>query len=145
MQRSGAWRDQDQAGTPDERIRPPLKSRAHSLSIDERQFRRAPVESASGVADRRAQAYGVMSVGRPFLFVGPEHCHVTDLIDETKSGWAVRHGDVDATVGLLINALAARATLPQKGRAGQELVANRFAQSKLSAQLAEILEAVAKE
>jgi len=41
------------------------------------------------------KVYGAMAVSRPLLLLGPDPCHVSDLIDQHRIGWRVRHGDVD--------------------------------------------------
>lgn len=42
--------------------------------------------------------YGAMAVGRPVLFLGPEQCHIADLLERHQIGWHVNHGDVDGAV-----------------------------------------------
>lgn len=44
------------------------------------------------------KVYGALAVGRPVLFVGPEPCHVTDLLDQADAGRRVEHGDVEGAV-----------------------------------------------
>ncbi len=39
--------------------------------------------------------YGAMSLAKPILLLGPEECHVADVLQRYDCGWAVRHGDVD--------------------------------------------------
>lgn len=39
--------------------------------------------------------YGIMGVGRPALFVGPNPSHVTDLLQKYDCGWQIGHGEVD--------------------------------------------------
>ena len=35
---------------------------------------------------------------RPILLLGPDPCHVSDLVREHRLGWQISHGDVDAAV-----------------------------------------------
>jgi glycosyltransferase involved in cell wall biosynthesis len=42
--------------------------------------------------------YGAMAAGRPVLFLGPEECHIADLLATHRIGWHVNHGDVDGAV-----------------------------------------------
>lgn len=42
--------------------------------------------------------YGAMAVGRPILLLGPVPCHLSDIIQEYKIGWHIRHGDVAGAV-----------------------------------------------
>ena len=41
------------------------------------------------------KVYGAMALGRPVLLLGPNPCHVSDLIDQKNFGWHVHHGEVD--------------------------------------------------
>jgi colanic acid biosynthesis glycosyl transferase WcaI len=45
-----------------------------------------------------SKIYGAMAVGRPVLFLGPEHCHVGDLLQRHQCGLHVEHGDVEGAV-----------------------------------------------
>lgn len=45
--------------------------------------------------------YGVMAVGRPALFVGPEHCESADTIRDAGCGITVTPGDVDGLLAAL--------------------------------------------
>jgi colanic acid biosynthesis glycosyl transferase WcaI len=44
------------------------------------------------------KVYGALAVGRPVLFVGPEPCHVTDLLEQADAGKRVEHGDIEGAV-----------------------------------------------
>ncbi|MFW6335767.1 MAG: glycosyltransferase family 4 protein [Phycisphaeraceae bacterium] len=44
------------------------------------------------------KVYGALAVGRPVLFVGPEPCHVTDLLSQADAGKRVEHGDVERAI-----------------------------------------------
>src|SRR5262245_1418818 len=50
--------------------------------------------------------YGAMAVSRPILLVAPDPCHASDILNDTKSGWHIKHGDVDGAVAT-IRAIAA--------------------------------------
>jgi len=47
------------------------------------------------------KVYGAMAVSRAILLLGPNPCHVSDLIEENKIGWHINHGDVDGAVRVL--------------------------------------------
>lgn len=52
------------------------------------------------------KVYGAMAVQRPILLLGPDPCHVSDLIREEKIGWQITHGDVDGalrTINEIVN------------------------------------------
>ena len=41
--------------------------------------------------------YNILAVGIPFLYIGPEVSHITEMMPAGRA-WAARHGDVDAVV-----------------------------------------------
>ena len=41
--------------------------------------------------------YNILAVGLPFLYIGPEVSHITEIMPAGRA-WAARHGDVDAVV-----------------------------------------------
>jgi len=69
------------------------------------------------------KVYGAMARGRPVLYVGPPHSHVTEMLDDATFGWQVRHGDVAGAVGVIREILEADGTaLEQMGEHGRKLV-----------------------
>jgi len=44
------------------------------------------------------KVYGAMCIGRPFVYIGPEPSHVTDLMAECPGNLSVRHGDAAGLV-----------------------------------------------
>ncbi len=46
--------------------------------------------------------YGAMAVGRPIVYFGPTPSHITDLIEAHGIGFSLSHGDVDATVNVIL-------------------------------------------
>jgi glycosyltransferase involved in cell wall biosynthesis len=89
------------------------------------------------------KVYGIMSVGKPFIFFGPPESHVTDLIHESASGWAARHDDVEGAIALIRRAAESPAALVEKGRSGRELVERKLSQEHLRRELCDVLEASA--
>ena len=78
--------------------------------------------------------YGVLAVGRPVLFLGPDASHAGEILAGGRLGWRVDHGDVAAAV----KAIRAAARLAPEARAamGDEaraLAARRFDARRLIA------------
>ncbi len=73
-------------------------------------------ESIVGIC-HPCKVYGAMSVGRPVLLLGPDPCHVTDLLDHHQIGWHISHGDVDAAIQTLRQ--IRRTSAPQRDEMGQ--------------------------
>jgi len=57
--------------------------------------------------------YGAMAVGRPAVFVGPEHCESADTIRDAGCGITVTPGDVDSLVAALLH-LASDSSLARR-------------------------------
>lgn len=47
------------------------------------------------------KVYGIMSVGRPFLAIGPGESHLGEILSSARIGWQVEHGDVEGVVSVL--------------------------------------------
>src|SRR5262245_48931029 len=52
------------------------------------------------------KVYGAMAVARPILLLGPQPCHVSDLVDTHRLGWHIAHGDVEGAVRSIEGAAA---------------------------------------
>ena len=48
-----------------------------------------------------SKVYGAMAVGRPIFLLGPEQCHVADILSKCGAGWRVDHGDLNGAEGVL--------------------------------------------
>jgi hypothetical protein len=87
------------------------------------------------------KAYGAMSVSRPIVLLGPDPCHVSDLISEHRIGWHIRHGDVEGAVKSLREAsLASSAQLREMGRRAGSIVATSLSRATLQSRFCDVLE-----
>jgi len=87
------------------------------------------------------KVYGAMAVARPILLLGPDPCHVSDLVREHDIGWHIRHGDVDgavATLGAIADADAG--TLAGKGARAREVVRSRLGKAQLCGRFCDVVE-----
>ena len=50
--------------------------------------------------------YGILSIGRPVLTLGPNESYLSDITGDNEVGWSIRHGDVDGVVAALQTAAA---------------------------------------
>lgn len=87
-----------------------------------------------------SKIYNILTIGCPFLYIGPEETHITAIAANTREqlrSYTSSHGDVDATVS---NVLAA-AMLPAHGgeRRAPE-IANAFSKQTLLPQMIKLLE-----
>ena len=85
--------------------------------------------------------YGALAVARPIVFLGPEPCHVADILAEHQIGWRVAQGDVDGAERLLRGlASVDDAEIASRGEHGRRLVTGALSKSVLCGRLADVLE-----
>jgi colanic acid biosynthesis glycosyl transferase WcaI len=89
------------------------------------------------------KVYNVLSLGIPFLFVGPPDSHVGDLAKRlNEAGYArmARHADIESVCHHIREA-AAMGTLPPNEKA--KSIGAEFAQSRICPRLVKLVEDVA--
>lgn len=88
-----------------------------------------------------SKVYGAMAVARPVLLLGPEPCHVSELLDQHHLGWQIRHGDVDGAITTIRTILATpRAELEEMGRRGRQVVTTELAKATLCDRFCDLVE-----
>lgn len=84
--------------------------------------------------------YGALAVGRPILYLGPEQSHAGAILNGTRFGRSVRHGDVEGTMSAIRYFMrlcdAERAAL---GREAAALAADRYSRKAGLGQFCDIL------
>jgi glycosyltransferase involved in cell wall biosynthesis len=86
--------------------------------------------------------YNVLALGVPFLYIGPETSHITELISSqgaAERAWSVSHGDVEGAACAIVDA-SARQLGPSSTRAGS---ASSFSQAELLLRFTHLIEAAA--
>ena len=87
------------------------------------------------------KVYGAMAVARPILLLGPDPCHVSDLLGEHDLGWHISHGDVDAAVSTIRRIVETpRSELVAMGRRGREVITTRLGKAALCGRFCDVLE-----
>jgi len=87
------------------------------------------------------KVYNILSLGLPFLGIGPEECHLTDLaarLSDSRYARIGRHGDVPGLVQVLREAAAAGPLLPSEA---SRALAAEFSQSRLRPRLIDVIAA----
>lgn len=88
-----------------------------------------------------SKVYGALAVGRPVLLLGPQECHVAELIGEHDIGWRVSHGDVDGAERLLRRIVRTPpAELAANGARGRALVSSRLSKAALCGRFCDVVE-----
>lgn len=88
------------------------------------------------------KVYGAMAVARPILLIGPDPCHVSDLLRENDIGWHIPHGDVDGgerVIRQIVETDAGR--LRQMGQRARAVIASSLSKEALCGRLCNVLEA----
>ena len=87
------------------------------------------------------KVYGAMTVARPILLLGPDPCHVGDLVSGNGIGWHVRHGDVDGAVRAIEEIAGTPAEARQAmGARARELILAGYSKSALCGAFCDVLE-----
>lgn len=87
------------------------------------------------------KVYGAMALARPVLLLGPDPCHVSDIIASHDIGWHIRHGDVDAAVATIRQIRQGDAqTLKAKGDRALQVVSAELSEPILRGRFCDVLE-----
>lgn len=108
----------------------PLEMLRHSLNTADVHL----VVMGSGVKGlvHPSKIYGVLATAKPYIFVGPQESHVTDLMADFPGGFHVEHGHPEQLVSF-IRQLKNRseAELSELAQGNPDSVFSRFAKEKL--------------
>jgi colanic acid biosynthesis glycosyl transferase WcaI len=75
--------------------------------------------------------YNILSIGSPFLYIGPEKSHIADIIQSlggSEGIYSARHGDVQSVAGSILAA-------QKRGRARRHFIFQQFGESYSRANL----------
>lgn len=87
------------------------------------------------------KVYGAMAVSRPIVLLGPNPCHVSDLIDQHRIGWHISHGNVDGAVNVLLEMAALKpAELRAMGERAARVVATSLSKGELQRRFCDVLQ-----
>ncbi|MBG79540.1 MAG: hypothetical protein CMJ39_02375 [Phycisphaerae bacterium] len=85
--------------------------------------------------------YGAMAVGRPILLLGPDPCHVSDLVHDNNVGWHISHGDVDRAIEVIREiADTPEDTIQEMGDRAQQVVREKLSKERLCGMFCDVLE-----
>ena len=85
--------------------------------------------------------YNVLTVKKPFLYIGPNESHVTDIIGQSDA-YVSSHGDVEGVVANILRAM--RSTVPGS-QAGSVEVHTLFSKNRLVPQMISAIEQVGQQ
>lgn len=85
--------------------------------------------------------YGAMAVARPILLLGPEPCHVSDIVLDSDIGWQISHDDIDGAVKTLKEiADTPSQQLKTMGLHARELITTKYSKQALCGKFCDIIE-----
>lgn len=85
--------------------------------------------------------YGAMALARPILLLGPDPCHVSELVANCRIGWHIRHGDVAGAIARIREmANLDAAVLGQMGQRARDEVSRRLNKARLCGDLCNLIE-----
>ena len=81
-----------------------------------------------------------MALGRPILLVGPNECHIADIMENKHVGWHVQHGNVEGTISAIDQRMAMPPEEPQAmGEEAAGIVQEKFQQQPMIDEFTEIM------
>jgi len=90
-----------------------------------------------------SKIYSTLAIGRPVIFIGPQHCEVAQIVHESDCGFVVAPGDVESAAKVL-KQLAVDADLcRQMGERAKTYYEKHFGRKRSVAQIISVIERVA--
>ncbi len=87
------------------------------------------------------KVYGAMAVAKPILLLGPDPCHVSDLIRDHNIGWHIKHDDVDGAVATINEILATpRDELEAMGQRAKQVIDDNLSMKVLRGRFCDVVE-----
>jgi len=85
--------------------------------------------------------YGSMAVSRPILSLGPDPCHVSDILEDQDIGWSLEYGDVDGAEQIIreIDACGHEHRM-EMGRRARQVVDEKFTKQQLCGKFCDVVE-----
>lgn len=85
--------------------------------------------------------YGSMAVSRPILLLGPNPCHVSDIIEGEQVGWSLEYGDVDRAEQVIREIYAcSHEERMEKGRRARQIIDSKFTKQYLCGLFCDVVE-----
>ncbi|MEE2988500.1 MAG: glycosyltransferase family 4 protein [Verrucomicrobiota bacterium] len=76
--------------------------------------------------------YGVLSIGRPLLTLGPKESYLSDITGENEVGWSIRQGDDNSAVAALKKAVdQTKKEREAMGLRAQQIAIKNFSREKI--------------
>ena len=87
------------------------------------------------------KVYGSMAVSRPILLLGPNPCHVSDILADQEIGWSVEYGDVDRAEEIIREIYScSQETLQTMGKGARQVVDRQFSKERLCGLFCDVVE-----
>ena len=87
------------------------------------------------------KVYGAMAVARPIILLGPDPCHISDIIRDHNVGWHVAQGDTDGAAKVIQSILDTDLKiLKQMGETAKGLIDEKFSKKILLKKFCDVVE-----
>ena len=78
------------------------------------------------------KVYGAMAVARPILLLGPQPCHISDIMKKHAIGWHIAHGDVKGAIQAIRQIRETPSNeLAMMGNLARQIITRQFSKSRL--------------
>ncbi len=86
-----------------------------------------------------SKIYGVLTIGRPFVYIGPPDSHVMEIIKKDGIGYETRHGQPEKLVEIIKRAAALTQQEKQEIMSWEKKTAAKFSQARLCGELTNLI------
>lgn len=83
--------------------------------------------------------YGILAIGRPFVYIGPEESHITQIMRDHQVGYEVRHGQATELAEIIKAAMRLSESEKESIMQSEKAAAKKFSQQILCGQLADVI------
>ncbi|MEP6707809.1 MAG: glycosyltransferase family 4 protein [Pyrinomonadaceae bacterium] len=87
--------------------------------------------------------YNIIAIGSPFLYIGPDQSHITDLLShpgDQLAGFVARHGDVNAIMRIILDSADKGNVRRDDPRAAFDSISAKFSREVLMPRLIDVIE-----
>jgi colanic acid biosynthesis glycosyl transferase WcaI len=89
-----------------------------------------------------SKIYGTLAVGRPTIFIGPDHCEVAQIVRESGSGFVIAPGDVESAAQALSRLAGDPELRRVMGERAKRYYAEKFGRKRSVARIVDVIQRV---
>jgi glycosyltransferase involved in cell wall biosynthesis len=85
--------------------------------------------------------YGILTLGRPFVYIGPSESPIRDLMAEPKIGYSIRHGEAEKFVEIIYEMRRLGEPVREETARKEKFIAQQYGRHRLSQELQRLVTA----